>query len=52
MHRWGLGEKQIVGAIVGEGGMVSEKGERQRSIQRNTQGEYFPLAIGLGNEKG
>ena len=41
-----------MGAIVGEGGMVSEKGERQRSIQRNTQGEHFSKAIGLGNERG
>lgn len=32
--------------------MNAEKGESERSIQGNTQGERFPIVTGLENEKG
>ena len=31
--------------------MVAEKGKREKSTQRYTKGECFPIAIGLENEK-
>ena len=39
------------GCYRGEAAVVTEKGESQRSTQGNTQGECFPLTIGLENER-
>ena len=40
------------GCSGGEVAVVMEKGVIERSIQRSAQGEHFPKAIGLENEKG
>ena len=35
----------------GKGAVIAERGERERSIQGNAQGECFPMAIGLEMER-
>ena len=44
----GLGE----GDHRGEGAVIVQKGERERTTQENAQEEQFPKAIGLENERG
>ena len=47
---WFRGETDP-GCCEGEGSMVAEKGERESTLE-NARGEYFPIAIGLDNERG
>ena len=50
MEIWFRGETNC-GCCRGEGAMVTEKGERERSTQGNAQREHYSKATDLKNER-
>ena len=49
--KMGFGRETDHGHCGGEGGVVTEKGEKQTSTQRRAWGKQIPIAIGLESNR-